>query len=645
VSLNALSNATAGLAATQAAINVVSQNVANAGTAGYVKRTLSSVATGTNNLGVASGAVTRSFDAAALKQLRLETSGAAYTSTKSGIISQLDALYGTPGSSTALDGTLNTFTESLQELAANPTSAAARTTVLSNASALASQINGAANSVQNLRTGIEAQLGADTQSASSLLSSIADLNKKIQNTTDSTSLADLQDQRDQAINNLSSYMDVKTTAQSDGTVTVLTQSGATLVDRGNAASLSFDGRGTLSANSSYSSTPRTVGTITATLPGGGKIDLGEPGVLRSGSLAAQIELRDQTLPQAQRQLDDLAAGLASSLTDTTRTASISAGQGIIDLSGAVPASTPSPGAGMQPGNTLTISVKDLNGVPKNIILVASSASPLPKVPADQTDDSTAITVAFDISQGPASYKKAIQDALDGLTNGNSNIPAFDVQVSSSPSSGAAANSSGAVLAIESTQTSAPVLGVTATVTLPISLKDLNTGNPSLALFIDGTNNALYTGGFDSGSQLTGFAQRIAVNGNLNGNTAALTATAASGTAASGTRAQKLFDLLTATPQTFSSSSGIGGISAPYSATVVGFAQDIIATQGAASANATALDDTQQTALSTAQGRFAAGAGVNIDQEMSNLIALQTAYGANARVLTAARDMLNQLLQI
>lgn len=87
MSLNALSTATAGLAATQAAINVVSQNVANAGTAGYVKRTLSTVATGTNNSGVAVGAITRSFDAAALKQLRLETSGAAYTSTKAGIAS------------------------------------------------------------------------------------------------------------------------------------------------------------------------------------------------------------------------------------------------------------------------------------------------------------------------------------------------------------------------------------------------------------------------------------------------------------------------------------------------------------------------------------------------------------------------------
>ena len=64
MSLNAISTATAGLAATQAAINIVSQNVANAGTAGYVKRTVSTVATGTNNSGVAVGTITRSFDAA-----------------------------------------------------------------------------------------------------------------------------------------------------------------------------------------------------------------------------------------------------------------------------------------------------------------------------------------------------------------------------------------------------------------------------------------------------------------------------------------------------------------------------------------------------------------------------------------------------
>ena len=614
MSMNALSNATAGLAATQAAIGIVSQNVANAGTAGYVKRTISPVATGTNNLGVASGTITRNFDAAALKQLRLETSGAAYTSTKSGIISQLDALYGTPGSSTALDGTLNTFTESLQELAANPTSAAARSTVLGNASALASQINGAANSVQNLRTGIEAQLGTDTSSASALLSNIASLNTKIQNTTDGSTLADLQDQRDQAINSLSGYMDVQTIAQRDGTVSVLTQSGVTLVDRGSAASLSFDGRGALSANSAYSTDPkeRSVGTITASLPGGGKIDLGEPGVLRSGSLAAEFELRDQTLPQAQRQLDDLAAGLSTSLTNKqVASTPITSNSAKIDLSG------------IQAGNTLTIPVT-VNGTVRNVILVAT-ADGSASVSASQTNDANALVGTFQIND---------LSKLPGLIGTALSTLAPDLKVTGS----------GTSITITNTVSSTNQLTATANITVPSST-DLKTGYPQIALFADGSGNKLYTGTFDGGSQLTGFAQRITVNGNLSGNTAALTATSATDTTASGARAQQLFSALTSTQQTFSSSSGIGGVSAPYSATVVGFAQDIISSQGAAATNAATLDDTQQTALSTAQGRFASGAGVNIDQEMSNLIALQTAYGANARILTAARDMLNQLLQI
>ena len=68
-------------------------------------------------------------------------------------------------------------------------------------------------------------------------------------------------------------------------------------------------------------------------------------------------------------------------------------------------------------------------------------------------------------------------------------------------------------------------------------------------------------------------------------------------------------------------------------------------QRAAAASAQSLDEGQSVALATAQGRFSASAGVNIDEEMSRLIELQTAYSANARVLTAARDMLDTLLRI
>jgi flagellar hook-associated protein 1 FlgK len=625
MSLNALWTATAGLKATQAAINVVSQNVANSGTAGYVRRTIDTVATGSGNSGVAAGTVTRSFDAAALRQLRLETAGAAYTATRADITGQLDKLYGTPGSATALDGTLNTFTESLQELSASPNSAAARSTVLSNASSLAGQINDAAANVQNLRTGIETQLGTDTAAASSLLQNVATLNSKIQGAADDTTRADLQDQRDQAINNLASYMDISTVDQRDGTVTVLTGSGVTLVDRGSAASLSFDGRGTLNATSTYSTdaSKRTVGTITATTPGGAKIDLGAPGALRSGSLAAGFELRDATLPQAQRQLDDLASGLATALTDKTVTGTVTAGAVTTDLSG------------IQAGNTLTIPVTFSDGSVRNVNLVASKSATA-SVDPTLTNDSSSFAQTFDISGGPSTYGKAIQDALDAMSKaatakGYANVPALK------------ASNNGASVTITGSG-GAAVTGSSATITTPTGASDFGTGYPQLALFTDGANK-LYTGSLDTGAQVTGFAQRITVNAALISNSAPLSASSATDSSASGTRAQAIFTALTASAHTFSSSSGIGGVSAPYSTTVTGFARDIISAQGSASSTASTLDSTQQVALSTAQSRFSSSAGVNIDEEMSNLIALQTAYGANARVLTAARDMLNQLLQI
>ncbi|WP_335645474.1 flagellar basal body rod C-terminal domain-containing protein [Methylobacterium durans] len=173
---------------------------------------------------------------------------------------------------------------------------------------------------------------------------------------------------------------------------------------------------------------------------------------------------------------------------------------------------------------------------------------------------------------------------------------------------------------------------------------MSSGFPYIPLFTDGTN-ALVTGFLDGGSQLTGLAQRLAVNPAVANNTASLVAASATSTSPDTVRPLFLYDALTGAKQTFSSASGIGGIDAPHSASVIGFAQDIVAAQGAASVNAQSLNEGQSVALATAQGRFSASAGVNIDEEMSRLIELQTAYTANARVLTAARDMLDTLLRI
>lgn len=611
---NAFNTASAGLQATQIAIGIVSQNVGNAGTAGYVKRSVVAVPAGPANSGVAVSTVNRVFDDAALKQLRLEASRAAYASIMAGTLAQVDKQHGKPGDPTALDARLNAFTQALQGLTSNPASAAIRGTVLNTASNLTRQIQTISNNLQGLRSGLENRLASEVATANSLLGSIAELNVKAGTTLDAAARADILDQRDQQITQLSSYLDVTYMAQRDGTVSLMTGAGVILLDHGAATTLSFDGRGALNPASACSTDPstRSVGTITATIPGGGRIDLGSRGALRSGSIAAALELRDSALPQAQRRLDDLAFGLAQSLTDRSITA-IQTGSGfelkLKDL------------ANIKPGNLVTISI-GAGSSERNVILVASKLASRPVDPS-QTIDSNARAQTFTIPPPPATALDFANAISSALANASPGLTATSTNAGTLTISGPG------------------IQGVTATITQPKSASDFSDTYPQLPLFVEGADNTLVTGALDGAPQRMGLAQRLTLNTALIGNSSSL---AASGTAATGSRAQFLYDALTTAKQTFSSGSGIGGSQASYSATVVSFAHDVVAAEGAAAADAKAMEERQNVALTAAQGLFSKGTGVNVDEEMSHLIALQTAYAANARVLTAVREMLDALLR-
>ena len=72
---------------------------------------------------------------------------------------------------------------------------------------------------------------------------------------------------------------------------------------------------------------------------------------------------------------------------------------------------------------------------------------------------------------------------------------------------------------------------------------------------------------------------------------------------------------------------------------------MISQQGEAAATADSLRQGQEVVVNTLQQRFADQSNVNIDEEMANLLKLQTAYGANARVLSTVRDMLDMLFKL
>jgi flagellar hook-associated protein 1 FlgK len=89
----------------------------------------------------------------------------------------------------------------------------------------------------------------------------------------------------------------------------------------------------------------------------------------------------------------------------------------------------------------------------------------------------------------------------------------------------------------------------------------------------------------------------------------------------------------------------GTLSAPFNSppTLVGFASSMLAAQAQDSASATSQLATEQSVQTMLDGKLTAQSGVSIDTEMSNMIQLQNAYGANAKVIAAVQSMWNQLL--
>ena len=80
---SALATAMSGLSANQAALSIISSNVANAQTPGYVTQNVNQieVASGTNGSSVTTTGVNRELDLFVQSQLRTQTSGGAYQVT------------------------------------------------------------------------------------------------------------------------------------------------------------------------------------------------------------------------------------------------------------------------------------------------------------------------------------------------------------------------------------------------------------------------------------------------------------------------------------------------------------------------------------------------------------------------------------
>ena len=611
---SALATALAGLRTNQAALSIISSNVANAQTPGYVEQspTQVEVASGTDGSTVQMTGVNRQLDTFIQNQLRTETSGSGYANQMANILGQLQSVYGTPGGEGTLETTLNNFTTALQSLSTNPGNQSSQNVALSAAQSLAAQLNSTTQGIQQLRTNVDQDIGNMASQANTDLTEIADVNTKLQGLSPTDpQAATLMDQRDSAVNDISKLMDVRVVTDSSNQVSLFTNSGIQLVGGGLASSFIYNSQGTLNANALYNTDPTKsgVGSLNIKLPNGAQIDAVANNVISSGQIAADLKLRDQTLVQAQTQVDQLAASMSSALSDVTTAGTPIAGP---------PAGFGVSTSNVLPGNTINLTYTDSGNVQHQIQIV--NVNDPTALPLQNAANANPQQVGVDFSSGAANVASQLNAALG--------------------STGLVFSNTGTTLNVVGSA-SATVNSASSTTTT----QTLANGTAQLPLFTDGTS--LYTGAITgSGPEMTGLAGRITVNAALLADPSKMSTYSTSPATAAGdnTRSSFMFSQLTSATFSYSPTTGLGSAAQPLKGTISSYLQQFISVQGNASTLATQLQQGQSVVVSTLQQKFNSTAAVNIDTEMSNLIQVQNTYAANAHIMSVVQSMMQSLLQ-
>jgi flagellar hook-associated protein 1 FlgK len=612
--IGALSTGLSGLNAAQANISVTAGNIANAQTPGYVVRQAVQIASavGDGSEGVRIAAINRLLDQFVQTQLRTETSGGGYADLQATFYQQLQQVYGQPGSDASLDGIFNKFTTALQALATSPSSTATQVATLNSAQALAQQLNSATAGIQQLRSLADQGIAHDVQQVNDALSQIANANQQLSGGASDATAAALQDGRDAAIDQLAKLIDIRVVSQGNGQVEIFTSSGTQLVG-GQAAQLSFTTSGAITATQQWNADPTKsrLSSIRLQFPDGTGTDLVANKVIRSGEIAAYLNQRDNVLVQAQTQLDEFAAQLSKSISDTTTPgAAVTAGtqSGFdTDISGVLP------------GNSFNLTYTDALNKQHTVTVTRvddPAALPLPN------PDPNNPTIGVNFTGGAASVAAQLNAAL-GATG---------LQFS---------NPGGTTLRVLNDVANTITVNSASTTTTATSL---NGGTPALPLFVDGVPP--YTGAITSaGAEITGLAGRIAVNTNLLANPSSLVVFQPSTQIGDPTRPSFISNQVANSLRSFTPATGIGGVGAQFQGTLSAYLGAVVSAQGQAASTAQNLQSGQSVVINALKSRFDQTSGVNMDNELSRLLVLQNAYGANARVMTTVKQMLDLLQQM
>ncbi len=228
MSLNAaLQIGRSALLTSQTALQVAGDNMANAATKGFHRRSIhltpmrgQMLAGHSIGQGVRMLAIRREIDFALQSRFRNATSNEHAAMVNQQFLTAMETLQNEL-SDNDLSSELSAFFNSFSELANTPTDIAVRGLVIQQGQSLAARIATMREDYNSLRTQVDSNLAVNVEQVNGLLTEIATLNEQIMEAeVGETQIGALRDQRDSLINELSQYMDISVHEQTSGAVDI-----------------------------------------------------------------------------------------------------------------------------------------------------------------------------------------------------------------------------------------------------------------------------------------------------------------------------------------------------------------------------------------------------------------------------------------
>lgn len=307
MSLNLIMNtATSGLQTAQTQLRVVSDNVSNVNTPGYVRKIADQVSL--SSQGVGTGVEVARIRLATDRFLQAASLNAGAEASRHGVryelYDRIQNLFGDPGGDTGFFSQVDDVFSAFATLSEGAASSPLRQEALFQNQALFDEASRIAKQIQAVREDADGRIQTAVEQANTLLEQIEGLNLEIARATVVKGDASGAETAQAAlIGQLAELMDIRVSVRPVGGVSIRTGSGVLLAGQG-VAKLEYNRAGTVTSETGFNE-------IWITEPGGQKRPL--LNTIVSGEIKGLVELRDVEAPAAAERLGELVSQLADEL--------------------------------------------------------------------------------------------------------------------------------------------------------------------------------------------------------------------------------------------------------------------------------------------------------------------------------------------